>query len=165
MQRGEFDAITVQSVSEVDSLVPIRVLYDTRHHPDHVARVHPGVLRGVLVSGPLLRERRDLVVRALARLLQAADWAKTHPQEVAAKLAEGYDVYPESLTSKYENLSEGIQIDLSEETIEALKAQKDFLLKHRLIEKDFDVEPWIDHGPLAEAHKLYADWKQSGKVK
>jgi ABC-type nitrate/sulfonate/bicarbonate transport system substrate-binding protein len=163
--KDDFDAIAVQSAVEVASSVSIRVLYDTRQHPDPVARVNPGVLRGVVVSGPLLRERRDLVVRALARLLQAADWAKAHPQDVAAKLAEGYDVYPESLTAKYENLSEGIQINLSDERILALRAQKDFLLKHGLIEKDFDVEPWVDHSPLAEAHKLYGEWKKTGKVK
>jgi ABC-type nitrate/sulfonate/bicarbonate transport system substrate-binding protein len=120
----------------------------------------------VLVSGALLRERRDLVVRGLARLLQAGDWAKAHTvEEVAAKLAEGYDVYPESLASKYENVSEGIQIDLSEDKVAALKSQKDFLLTHGEIDKDFDVEPWVDHGPLKEAHALYAEWRKSGKVK
>lgn len=165
LQRGDFDAVAVQSAAGIAALVSIRLLDDTRNHPDPLARVNPGVLRGVLVSGPLLRERRDLVVRALARLLQAADWAKAHPQDVAAKLAEGYDVYPESLTEKYENVSEGIQIDLSNERILALKAQKDFLLKHHLIENDFDVEPWVDHGPLAEAHQLYREWKKSGRVK
>jgi ABC-type nitrate/sulfonate/bicarbonate transport system substrate-binding protein len=167
LNRGEFDAIALsQTAADVGAHTSIRVLYDVRHHPDFVARVHPGVLRSVLVSGPLLRERRDLVVRGLARLLQAADWAKAHtPAEVAAKLAEGYDVYPESLTSKYENVSEGIQIDLSENKIAALKSQKDFLLQHGEITKDFDVEPWVDHGPLKEAQALYADWKKSGKVK
>jgi sulfonate transport system substrate-binding protein len=136
LNRGDFDAIAVQS----------------------------GVLRGVVVSGPLLRERRDLVVRALARLLQAGEWAKAHPEELVTRLAENYDIYPEVLTGKYENLSEGVQIDLAPEKIAALKYQKDFLLKHHLIENDFDVEPWVDHGPLAEARVLYADWKKSGKI-
>jgi sulfonate transport system substrate-binding protein len=167
LNRGEFDAIApFQTAAEIAAHASIRVLYDVRENPDFVARVHPGVLRSVLVSGALLRERRDLVVRGLARLLQAADWAKAHTvDEVAAKLAEGYDVYPESLTSKYENVSEGIQIDLSENKIAGLKSQKDFLLKHGEIEKDFDVEPWVDHGPLKEAHALYAEWKKNGKVK
>jgi sulfonate transport system substrate-binding protein len=165
LERKEFDAIAVQSAAEVGSHVSVRIIYDTRQHPDPLARVQPSVLRGVVVSGPLLRERRDLVVRGLARLLQASDWAKAHPEKVAAKLAEGYDVYPETLTAKYENVSEGIQIDLSQQKVLALQVQKDFLIKHRLIEKDFDVEPWVDHGPLAEAHKLYGEWQKTGKVK
>jgi sulfonate transport system substrate-binding protein len=167
LNRGEFDAVTPsQPAGDIAVHTSIRVLYDVRDNPDFVARVNPSVLRGVVVSGALLRERRDLVVRALARLLQAADWAKSHTvEEVAAKLAEGYDVYPESLTSKYENVAEGIQIDLSENKIAALKSQKDFLLKHGELDKDFDVEPWVDHGPLKEAHALYAEWKKSGKVR
>jgi sulfonate transport system substrate-binding protein len=167
LNRGEFDAVTPsQPAAEIAAHTSIRVLYDVRNNPDFGARVNPSVLRSVLVSGALLRERRDLVVRGLARLLQAADWAKAHTvNEVAAKLAEGYDVYPESLTAKYENVAEGIQIDLSEKKVAALKSQKDFLLEHGEIDKDFDVEPWVDHGPLKEAHALYAEWKKSGKIK
>jgi ABC-type nitrate/sulfonate/bicarbonate transport system substrate-binding protein len=167
LNRGEFDAIApFQTAEDISVHTNIRVLYDVRNHPDFVSRVHPGVLRSVLVSGPLLRERRDLVVRGLARLLQAAEWARTHTvAQVADRLAEGYDVYPENLTSKYENVSEGIQIDLSENRIAALKSQKDFLLKHGEIQNDFDIEPWVDHSPLKEAHALYAEWKKSGKVK
>jgi sulfonate transport system substrate-binding protein len=164
LNRGEFDAIAVQSAADIGEFTSVRVLYDVRNHPDQGSRVHPGVLRGVVVSGPLLRERRDLVVRALARLLQAGEWAKAHPEELVTRLAENYDIYPEVLTGKYENLSEGVQIDLAPEKIAALKYQKDFLLKHHLIENDFDVEPWVDHGPLAEARVLYADWKKSGKI-
>jgi sulfonate transport system substrate-binding protein len=164
LNRGEFDAIAVQTAAEIGEFISVRVVYDVREHPDPIARVHPGVLRGVVASGPLLRERRDLVVRALARLLQAADWAKAHPREIITNLAENYDVYPEVLTGKYEDLVAGVQIDLSPVKIAALRYQKDFLLRHQLIEKDFDVEPWVDHGPLAEARGVYAGWKQAGKV-
>jgi len=164
LNRGEFDAIGVQTAAEIGEFISVRVLYAVRNHPDPVARVHPGVLRGLVVSGPLLRERRDLVVRALARLLQAADWAKSHPREIVTNLAENYDIYPEVLTGKYEDLVAGVQIDLSPTKIAALRYQKDFLLRHHLIEKDFDVEPWVDHGPLAEAHRLYDEWKKAGKL-
>ncbi|MEJ0001400.1 MAG: hypothetical protein WDO13_21055 [Verrucomicrobiota bacterium] len=164
LQRNEFDAIAVDSAADVARHVSIRILYDTVSHPDFLARAHPGVLHGLVVSGPLLRERRDLVVRVLARLLKAAHWARTYPQDVVTKLAEGYDVHPDTLTRKYQNLSQGIQIDLGIQKILSLKAQRNFLLRHRLIEKDFDIDPWIDHGPLTEAHKLYAQWKESGEA-
>jgi sulfonate transport system substrate-binding protein len=165
LSRKEFDAVTVQTAAEIGTHVSVRILYDVRDNPDFVSRVHPGVLRSVLVSGPLLRERRDLVVRSLARLLQAAEWAHAHtPTAVAAKLAEGYDVYPESLTSKYENVSQGIQIDLAENKIAALRSQKNFLLKLGEIENDFDINPWVDHAPLKEAHALLAEWKENGRI-
>ena len=62
----------------------------------------------MVASGPLLRERRDLVVRALARLLQAAAWAQSHPNEIVTNLADNYDIYPEVLTGKYEDLVAGV---------------------------------------------------------
>jgi ABC-type nitrate/sulfonate/bicarbonate transport system substrate-binding protein len=165
LQRHQFDAIAVDSASDVAHHASIRVLYDTLEHPDYLARAHPDTLRGIVVSGHLLRERRDLVVRVLARLLQAADWAKAHPKEAAAALAESFAINFDDLTGKYKNLSEGLQINLGIEKIFSLKAQKNLLLRHRLISKDFDIDPWIDHGPLVEAHVLYAGWKQAGRAK
>jgi sulfonate transport system substrate-binding protein len=164
LQRNEFDAIAVHSASDVAHHVSIRVLYDVFNHQDYLARAHANSLRGVVVSGRLLRERRGLVVRVLARLLQAADWAKARPKETVSELAEHYDEHPDSLTDKYENLSAGLQINLGIEKILSLKAQKNFLLRHRLIEKDFDIDPWVDHGPLVEAHVLYDEWKRTGRV-
>ena len=165
LARGEFDAVTVKLPADIAAEIGgVRELYDIRNHPDPSARVLPGVLRGVAVSGPLLRERRDLVVRALARLLQAADWAKEHPEETVDKLAEGYDVYPEILRANFHDHAQGIQIDLSDVKVAALGAQKDFLLKHGLIEKDFDLEPWVVREPLAEAHELYREWREAGRI-
>ncbi len=165
LARGEFDAVAAKLPPDIASEIGgVRELYDLRHHPDTSARTLPGVLRGVAVSGPLLRERRDLVVRALARLLQAADWAKDHPEETVDQLARGYDVYPEILRDSFEDHAGGIQIDLSDDKVEALRAQKDFLLKHQLIEKDFDFEPWVVREPLAKAHELYRKWQRSGRI-
>jgi ABC-type nitrate/sulfonate/bicarbonate transport system substrate-binding protein len=165
LAAGEFDAITVKFPADIAKEIGgVRELYDVKNHPDPLARVLPSVLRGVAVSGPLLRERRDLVVRALARLLQATDWAKEHPEETVDKLAEGYDVYPEILRENFEDHAGGIQIDLSPLKVAALRAQKDFLLQHGLIAKDFDFEPWVVHGPLAEAHELYREWQEAGRI-
>jgi ABC-type nitrate/sulfonate/bicarbonate transport system substrate-binding protein len=163
--RHEFDAIVVDAAADVAHHASIRVLYDTVEHPDYLARAHPDSLRGIVVSGALLRERRDLVVRVLARLLQAADWAKAHPKVTASALAGSFAGNFDDLTGRYKNLSEGLQINLGVEKVLSLKAQKIFLLRHRLISRDFDIDSWIDHGPLVEAHLLYAEWKKSGRVR
>jgi sulfonate transport system substrate-binding protein len=164
LQRHEFDAIAVETASDVAHHVSTRVLYDTLEHPDYLARAHADTLRGVVVSGHLLRERRDLVVRVLARLLQAADWIKARPKDATDGLADSFNTNFDHLTGKYQNLSEGLQINLGVEKILSLKAQKNFLLRHRLFSNDFDINPWIDHGPLVEAHLLYADWKKEGRI-
>lgn len=165
LERDEFDAVAVDSASDVAHHASIRILYDTLQHPDYLARAHPDTLLGVVVSGRLLRERRDVVIRALARLLQAADWARAHPKDAANELAQTFDIGADSLTGKYENLSEGLQLNLGVEKILSLKAQKNFLLRHGLLGKDFDTDPWVDHGPLVEAHLLLAEWKSAGRRK
>jgi len=164
LQRHEFDAIAVDAASDIAHHVSVRVLYDAVEHPDYLARAHPDSLRGLVVSGHLLRERRDLVVRVLARLLQAADWAKARPKDTATALAKGFASNFDDLTGKYKNLNDGLQINLGIEKILSLKAQKNFLLRHRLISRDFDIDSWVDHGPLVEAHLLYIDWKKMGRV-
>ncbi len=166
LSRKEFDAITVGLASDIAAHISVRILSDTHDHYDFIARVHPGVLRAVVVSGALLRKHRHLVVRSLARLLQAADWARTRtPEQIAAQFAEAGEVYPEALASKYDGLAKGVQVDFSAEKMLGLRAQKNFLLRHRLIEKNVDLDQWIDHGPLAEAHKLYAEWKDVGRLR
>lgn len=160
LQRHEFDAIAVNTASDIAHHASVRVLYDTLQHPDYLARAHPETLRGIVVSGRLLRERRDVVVRVLARLLQAADWAKARPKGAAAALAQIFDQNLDDLTGKYTNLSEGLQINLGIEKILSLKALKNLLLRHRILTKDFDVTPWIDHGPLVEALLFHAEAKK-----
>jgi ABC-type nitrate/sulfonate/bicarbonate transport system substrate-binding protein len=164
LQRHEFDAIAVDAASDVGHHVSVRILYDTVEHPDSLARAHPDSLRGLVVSGHLLRERRDLVVRVLARLLQAADWAKARPKDTATAFAKSFTSNFDELTGRYKNLSEGLQISLGIEKILSLQAHKNFLLRHRLISRDFDIDSWVDHGPLVEAHLLYSDWKKLGRV-
>jgi len=164
LRRGEFDAISVPLASDIAHHISVRILSDTQDHHDFIARVHPGVLRAVVVSGALLRKRRHLVVRALARLLEAADWAKRRTAEqLAAKLPKVGELDPEALVSKYDGLPSGLQVDFSAEKILGLRAQKSFLLRHQLIAKNFALDEWIDQGPFAEAHKLYSERRESSR--
>ena len=43
---------------------------------------------------------------------------------------------------------------LSDELVEALAVMKSFLYERRFIARDFDLEDWIDSGPLGEAYRL-----------
>jgi ABC-type nitrate/sulfonate/bicarbonate transport system substrate-binding protein len=79
LQDGVVDAVTATIPPDIGAFPQLNILYDTRQHPDPRERVNPSVLRGLVVSAALIEERRDLVVRILARLLEAADWAIAHP--------------------------------------------------------------------------------------
>ena len=162
LEAGTVDAFASAAIPpDAGDFPPLDILYDTRLHPDFRERVNPSVLRGVVVSGPLLAERRDLVVRILARLLEAQIWAKANPLGALRLIATDLQVAPETLASSYESVAQGVELDLGPDRIEALRVQKAFLLEHGLIDRDFDLDTFVDSGPLDEARLLL---KQRGGV-
>ncbi|RXH57991.1 ABC transporter substrate-binding protein [Granulicella sibirica] len=154
--NDKVDAVTARIPADIAEFFDLVEIYDTRNHPDANARVNPGVLRNVVVSGALLRERRDLVVRILARLLEASDWAREHPEKTLELLAKDLSTTPEALETYFEDLASGIQVDATTQQVEALRTQKDFLLKHGFLDNDFDIDEWVDLTPLQEARALLA---------
>jgi ABC-type nitrate/sulfonate/bicarbonate transport system substrate-binding protein len=152
--RGEVDAVTTQLSPEITNLLGTHVIYDTRFHPHIPSRANPSVLRGVVVSGALLRENRDLVVRILASHLEVAAWALKHPDETIRLISKDLKVPESLLRSRYVDLSQGLQVDLNEDKIGALRDLKDFYLRNGFIQKDFDIDAWVDGSPLEEAREL-----------
>ncbi|HZU63642.1 MAG TPA: ABC transporter substrate-binding protein [Novosphingobium sp.] len=161
LEAGTVDAATAAIPPDAGHIPALNILYDTRQHPDPRERVNPSVLRGLVVSEALIAERRDLVVRILARLLEAADWALAHPLEAIRLIAEDFDLPPERLAATYESLAEGIQLGFDAKRLEALAVQKDFLLEHGLIDRDIDLAEHIDTSLLEEARALYASRRQA----
>lgn len=164
LRAGQVDAVFARLPADLEDELGIRTVYESRDNPDPLARVHPSVLRGLAVSGALLAERRDIVVRYLARLLQASEWALAHPDETVSLIARDFNVAPETLAGAYDSVAHGVQIDLAEDKVASLQVQKDFLLQHGFIPRDFDIGPWVAPAPLAEAQLLLAAWKTDGKV-
>jgi len=154
MIRGTIDAAATQLPAAVMNLLDIREVYDTRNHPSIAARVNPTVLRAVVVSGPLHRDQRDVVVRIVARLLSAGQWAQAHPDDVAGLVADDMKTSALRLTNAYGDLSRGVQIDVSEELVDALGSHKDFLLRHGFIARDFSVDDWVDRSVMRDARLL-----------
>lgn len=164
LEAGEVDAVAASIPPDGGFYPQLNVVYDTRLAPDLVDRVHPSVLRGLVVSTPLLEERRDLVVRVVARLIEASEWAATAPIDAVRILASDLSQAPEAITSVYENIPQGVRLDLNDGYVASLAAQKEFLLRHRLIERDFDLESWIDRSILVDATALHRQ-RQTDAVK
>jgi hypothetical protein len=55
-----------------------------------------------------------------------------------------------------------LDVNLSDENIARVAAQKAFLLKHGFIKTDFELKQWIDPNPLQAAHALVKERRQSG---
>jgi ABC-type nitrate/sulfonate/bicarbonate transport system substrate-binding protein len=152
--KGEADAITTQLPPDLVNFLGLHIVHDTRQNKSKLSRANPSVLRGVVVSAGLLRENRDLVVRILARHLEAAEWAKLHPDETVRLISKDLGVPESTLRSRYENLSEGLQVGLEEDKIAALTDLKEFYLRNGFFHRDFDVEDWIDSSVLDDARQL-----------
>lgn len=164
LETGEVDAVAVSIPPDGGFYPQLNVVYDTRLAPDRVSRVHPSVLRGLVVSQPLLDERRDLVVRIVERLIEASEQAAQAPLEAIRTLASDLGQAPEALAAVYENIPQGVRLELNDDYVASLAAQKEFLLRHRLIEHDFDLESWIDRSILVDATALYRQ-RQAQNVK
>jgi ABC-type nitrate/sulfonate/bicarbonate transport system substrate-binding protein len=149
--RGEVDAVTFQgtTATELTALLGAAVIYDVGlDEPDPVLRSNNGGPEALTISGKLIEEHPDLVARVVARLLEAGEWAHTHPEDAVRFVAREQYIAEELVTLTYgPTLERVFRTDLAPEKIAGLRAQKDFLLRHGFIQ-DFDFDAWIDHRPL-----------------
>jgi len=153
----EVDAIVAQGPSAVELVegFEVRVVYDLSSHPDPIARFHNSVPKVLTVNAGFLNERPDLVTRVLARLLEAADWAKANTEQAVHFVALEQGASDGLIEATYgPKLAGELELNFSPENIERLAAQKAFLLRHRFIEKDFDLKQWFDEAPLKAARAL-----------
>ncbi len=109
-------------------------------------------LRILTVSTELLRERRDLVVRYVATLLRAADWAAANDAEAWRVAAAEEGLADEWAKRGYHaSLPQHLRPAVDEGLLSALSRRADFFFERGFIERQLDVEEWLDRGPLREA--------------
>jgi ABC-type nitrate/sulfonate/bicarbonate transport system substrate-binding protein len=112
---------------------------------DHVNNGYPETLT---VSAPLLREHPDLVDRYVSTLQRAVVWASERADETCRILAQEIGVAQYWLR---EGTTLSIAFSLGERELAALENRKRFLLQNGFIRSDFDLQTWIDDGPLTRA--------------
>ncbi len=93
----------------------------------------------------------------LAESLRAADWAAANIDEVRAVLQTETQSGPEGVVAAYgENFHTGLHLSLSDERVDLLGVQKQFLYAHGFLAADFDLQSWVAHEPLEQARNLVA---------
>lgn len=160
LENGTVDAVFIRFARGV------RAARDPRFHEvinintlkDPLLRVNNGTPRPVTVDRAFLEKHRDVVVRYLTVLLRTAAWAAQHHDEVVALLApeDGGGTPEEVVASHGANVHLSFTPRLSQDYVEGLQTQKNFLRDWGYLQHDFDVRDWIDGGPLAEAEKIFA---------
>jgi ABC-type nitrate/sulfonate/bicarbonate transport system substrate-binding protein len=160
LKRGDVDAIYVKGAPGLGTARThgLRVLVNLADQIDPRLRVNNGNPRPVTVDRRTARERPDLVARYLAVLLRAADWARNNPDEVFSIVGKEVGRTPEEARAAYGNgAHHHFGLDLSKVRRQGLASQKDFLLRHGFITRDFDATAWIDPAPLALAQDLLTE--------
>jgi ABC-type nitrate/sulfonate/bicarbonate transport system substrate-binding protein len=154
---GKVDAIfsAHAHAADIKAFLGARVLVDLGKHPERRFRINNGTPLALTASGALIEERPDLVARWLGNVIDAAEWARKYRDKTLRIIAAESGVAEEiALEAFGEGLPDQLSPDLSDEKVAALNSQKEFLLRHGFIGKDFDIETFITRAPLAEAQRI-----------
>ncbi|BET26984.1 ABC-type nitrate/sulfonate/bicarbonate transport system substrate-binding protein [Limnobacter thiooxidans] len=151
LKAGEVDAIFVKGARGLEAAEThgVHIVYDIRQHPSKLVRANNGAPRPITVDRELLETRPDIVQRFLQRIVAIGEWAKTNQKWTIDYIARESGSTAEWVQRAYgpdAHLHQGT--DLDPQSIEALSAYKDFLLKEGFIAADFDVHSWINPEPL-----------------
>lgn len=151
---GKVDAVYVKGASATQQVreLGLRVGIDLDLLPERRFRVNNGTPRPITVHQHLLDDHYDLVVRFLEQTLRAADWAKTNLDGVREILQSETRGDADAVIATYrEGFNERLHPTLDPERLTLFRQQKDFLLTHGFLDRDFDFDAWVAPQPLAEA--------------
>ncbi|MFZ4625254.1 MAG: ABC transporter substrate-binding protein [Rhodoferax sp.] len=104
------------------------------------------------VSGALLDEHPDIVVRWIERLLAANAWSQGHPETATQIIARDTGLPEDFVFDAYSPRVLGqLDISLSEQRVALLQQKHDALLVHGFLAKPINFSTFIDPVPLRQA--------------
>ena len=164
LARGEVDAVYVKGASAADAARHYGAVVgiDIDQFTDRRYRVNNGTPRPITVHEDFIENHFDLLVRFLTQTLRAADWAASNLEGVHAILKSETRSGDEGVATAYRNgFHQSLQPTLSRELLDLFKIQKNFTLIHGVLDRDFDLESWVDARPLAAARQRLDDAYQA----
>lgn len=155
--RGAVDAIYVKGAraQEIAREHGLRVAVDLDATESKRLRVNNGTPRPITVHEDLLQARPEVVIGFLAQSLRAADWAAGNLDGVREVLQRETLSGPEGVAAAYgADFNKDLHPSLSDERVELIGVQKQFLYTHGFLAADFDLESWVAREPLVRAREL-----------
>lgn len=134
----------------------LHLVADLNLQSDPVRRANLGTPRTITVDRAFLAHQPDIVARYLSVLQRTAAWAVDQPRavlELTAQESGGYDI-GDVAGAHGPALHRSFAPGLAEVQVDALRAQKEFLLEYDFLKADFDVADWIVAEPLRQAAEL-----------
>lgn len=156
--RGEVDAVAHQGHDAVQlaALVGAETIFDQSDSRNPLDRINNDTPDVLAVSGRFLDQEPELVAEFVAGLLEAHAWANAHRAEAETLLARELNISEQVLRIAYGDIVPGFHLDFLEEKLAGVAGQKEFLLRHGFIARDFNLDDWIDRRPLQRAHEILA---------
>jgi len=149
--QGKVDAIYVSGCAGLwlRDFLGARDVASLGFHPDPEIRGSNQQPATLTVSAALVRERPDLVDRYVAALVRAAQWGEAHRACAVQSFANEVGTSFEWADLAYGPRSHALLVpSLAPELVRGLASHKRFLLEQGFIGSDFDLEDWIERGPL-----------------
>ena len=154
LARGQVDAVYAKGASAADAARAHGAVVgiDLDKLPDRRFRVNNGTPRPITVHEDLLEHHFDLLVRFLAQTLRAAEWASANLDGVFRVLEGETRSGAQGVREAYrDGFHQALAPTLARDRVELFRQQKDFLLVHGILDRDFDLDAWIDERPLRAA--------------
>ncbi len=159
LAAGRVDAVYVKggAAAEAARRLGLVVAIDLDAYPSRLARINHGTPRPITVHQHMLDEHRDLVECFLEQSLRAADWAALNPLALKPIIAEETVSDMAGVETAYRNhFHRSLHPDLSEDRVEMLRAQANFLWIHGFLETPVNIDEWICREPLEAVMKRRA---------
>jgi ABC-type nitrate/sulfonate/bicarbonate transport system substrate-binding protein len=158
LENGEIDALFIRYARgyRVAQDSRFRQLLNIFDLTDPLQRVNNGTPRPITVDRAFLDKHPEVVARYLAVLLRTAKWAENHRNEVAELLLpeSGGETLDDVFAAHGDDVHLSFTPKLTQDYIDGLETQKNFLRDWGYLKQDFDVKDWVVHEPLAQAYKL-----------
>lgn len=159
LAEGQVDAVYVKGASALDASrrLGLSVGIDLDQLPDRRFRINNGTPRPLTVGEDFLAQHFDIVVRYLAQTLRAADWAADNLAQVLAFYESETRGSADAVAATYrDGFERSLHPTLDGQRLGYFRKQKAALWRFGFLERDFDLDAWVDHRPLEAARRLHA---------
>jgi ABC-type nitrate/sulfonate/bicarbonate transport system substrate-binding protein len=168
LEKGVIDAMYSQSrvlsvLSETTG--KFKSIEDLSRYPDWTLQV-ANIPAAITCTDVMAEKHPELVVAFMKGMIKVGRWANEHKHAAAAILDK------QTFYRDVDDTYEGIRLidmvpNLSPQNLVSVEIGKDFMLSHKYIKNDFDVQKWAAPEFLEQAAKelLEQQWKKTTRAK
>ena len=159
LREGKIDVFLAHGAlaHEIKDKKLAKILIDiSKEDIDNTNNIYPSV---ITVNEEFANNNKDIVVSYLTETLRAAKWAQSHKNEVDEISAKGQygTTIKQVLEARDPDYYLSFTPGFTDEAVNALKSQKEFLLERGFIKNDFDIDSWLAPEYLEEAKQRLDD--------